>query len=302
MPSLSNNGCSVNIGLTIQILLGGLGIGIIYSLVGMGYSMIYRSMGLINFAHGSIFMIGAYMGLVFYVTLKFPFPIAFCLGVLSTAAIGFFLERILRPLSRIDLMFMLIGTLALGIVFDNLALIIWGAEGLQFPAPLGEKPVSLGNIMIEPQTILIFIIAPLIMVFLQVFMSRSKTGKAMRAAAQDRETAGAMGIPLNRMNALTLAIGSAMAAVAGILAAPIFLVSTNMGWSVAIKGFAAAILGGFGNPIGAVIGGLIFGIIEAASAFFISSTYKYTISFAVTIAVLMFKPMGIFGEPTIEKM
>jgi len=292
----------MGIGLITQILLGGLGIGIIYSLVGMGYSMIYRSMGLINFAHASIFMLGAYMGLVFYVTLGFPFPIAFLFGVLSTGMIGFFLERILRPLSRIDLMFMLIGTLALGIVFDNLAQIIWGAEGLQFPAPLGEEPISLGGITIEPQTILIFIIAPLLMVFLQVFMQKSRTGKAMRAVAQDRETAGAMGISLNRMNALTLGIGSAIAAVAGILAAPIFLVSPNMGWSVAIKGFAAAILGGFGNPIGAVIGGLIFGIIEAASAFFISSTYKYTISFAITIAVLMFKPMGILGEPTIEKM
>jgi branched-chain amino acid transport system permease protein len=292
----------LDFGLTIQILFGGLGIGIIYSLVGMGYSMIYRSMGLVNFAHGSIFMIGAYMGLVFYVTLKFPFPIAFCLGILSTAIIGFFLERILRPLSRIDLMFMLIGTLALGIVFDNLALIIWGAEGLPFPAPLGEKPLSLGTLLIEPQTILILIISPCIVVLLQLFMQRSKTGKAMRAAAQDRETAGAMGISLNRVNALSMAIGSALAAVAGILAAPVFLVSTNMGWSVAVKGFAAAILGGFGNPIGAVVGGIMFGMIEALSAFFISSTYKYTISFVVTIIVLMFKPTGIFGEPTIEKM
>ena len=292
----------MDIGVTAQILVGGLGIGIIYSLVGVGYSIIYRAMGLINFAHASLFMIGAFMGFVFHVTLKLPFFVAFPLGVLSTAAIGFFLERILRPLSRIDLLFMLIGTLALGIILDNLALIIWGAEGLQFPAPLGETPLSLGILLVDPQTVLIFIVSPAIMVLLQIFMQKSRMGKAMRATAQDGETATAMGISINRMNALTLAIGSGLAAVAGILAAPIFLVSANMGWAVAVKGFAAAILGGFGNPIGAVVGGIIFGIIEAVSAFFISSTYKYTISFIVTIAVLMFKPMGIFGEPTIEKI
>jgi len=291
----------MDINLITQIISGGLGIGIIYSLVGMGYSMIYRSMGLVNFAHGSIFMIGAYFGLVFYVRLEFPFPLALLLGALLTAAVGFFLERVLRPISRIETLYMLIGTLALGIILENLALIIWGAEAWSFPPPLGEKPISYGVFMIEPQTILILVISPLLMVLIQVFMQKSLTGKAMRAAAQDRETAGAMGISLNKMNALTLAIGSGLAAVAGILAAPIFLVSTGMGWSVAIKGFAAAILGGFGNPIGAVVGGMIFGILEALSAFFISSTYKYSISFIITIVLLMFKPTGIFGEPLIEK-
>jgi branched-chain amino acid transport system permease protein len=292
----------MDIGLIFQIMLGGLGIGIIYALVAMGYSMIYRSMGLINFAHASVFMIGAYFGLVFYVTLRLPFPIAFVCGFFSAAAVGFFLERILRPLSRIDLLFMLIGTLALGIVFDNLALIIWGAEALVFPAPLGTKPFTLATLTIDPQTVLILVVAPLIMVMLQGFMQRSRTGKAMRAAAQDGETAGAMGVSINRMNALTLAIGSGLAAVAGILAAPIFLVAPNMGWSVAVKGFAAAIIGGFGNPVGAILGGIIFGIIEAGSAFFISSTYKYSISFIATIIVLMIKPTGIFGEPMIEKL
>ena len=285
-----------------QVVLGGLGAGIIYSLVGMGYSMIYRSMGLVNFAHGSIFMLGAYMGVVFYVTLRLPFFIAFFLGVLATAVVGFSLERILRPLSRIDLLFMLIGTLALGIFFDNIALLIWGAEGLQFPAPFGDEPLSIGPLAVDTQTALIFLVAPVIMIILQVFMQTTRTGKAMRAAAQDQETAGAMGISLNRMNAFSLAIGSALAAVAGILSAPIFLVSPNMGWSVAVKGFAAAILGGFGNPIGAAIGGVIFGVMESVSAFFISSTYKYTICFVVTIGVLMFKPTGIFKEPTVDKM
>jgi branched-chain amino acid transport system permease protein len=292
----------LDIGLIAQIVFGGIGSGIIYSLVGIGYSIVYRAMGLINFAHASLFMLGAFLGFAFYVTLKLPFFIAFLLGVLSTCVIGFLLERVLRPLSRIDLLFMLIGTLALGIILDNMALIIYGAEGLSFPAPLGEKPLSVGTLLIDPQTLLIFIVSPTIMALLQIFMQKSRMGKAMRAAAQDGETAGAMGISINRMNAWTLAIGSGLAAVAGILAAPIYLVSANMGWAVAIKGFAAAIIGGFGNPIGAILGGIIFGIIEAVSAFFISSTYKYTISFVVTILVLMFKPTGIFGEPTIEKL
>ena len=292
----------MDINLIFQILLGGVGIGIIYSLVGMGYSMIYRSMGLVNFAHGSVFMIGSYMGVVFYITLNLPFFVALLLGIISTALIGFVLERVLRPLSRIDPMFMLIGTLALGIVFDNLAMLIWGAEALQFPPPFGDKPISIGTATIEPQILLILIASPMVMILIQAFMKMSKTGKAMRAAAQDHETAGAMGISLNKMNALTLAIGSALAAFAGILSAPIFIVSPNMGWSIAVKGFAAAILGGFGNPVGAMIGGLLFGIAESSSAFFISSTYQYTISFIATIIVLMFKPTGIFGEPTIDKL
>jgi len=288
--------------LIVQLILGGLGVGIIYALVGMGYSMIYRAMGLVNFAHGSIFMLGAYMGVTFYVTLKLPFIIALLLGVISIAIIGFILERVLRPIARIESMFMLIGTLALGIIFDNMAMVIWGAEALQFPPPLGSKPISFGVITIEPQILLILAASPIIMIFIQLFMKMSKTGKAMRAAAQDQQTAGAMGISLNNMNALTLSIGSAIAAIAGIFSAPLFLVYPNMGWSVAVKGFAAAILGGFGNPVGAAIGGLLFGLTESCSAFFISSTYQYAISFTATIIVLMFKPTGIFGEPTIDKL
>ena len=288
--------------IVIQTLIGGIGMGSIYALTALGYSMIYRSMGLINFAHGSVFMIGTYMGVVFYVTLKLNFFIAVPLAILATAALGVVLERVLRPLSRFQMIFMLTGTIAVGIILDNSALLIWGALGVSVPAPFGETPIEFWNIRLTRQIVVILIMAPVIMLILETVLRKSTLGKALRAAAQDGEIASTMGISINRMNAITFAIGSGLAAAAGILVSPIFYVTPSIGWSVAIKGFAAAILGGLGNPVGAMVGGIILGVIESSSALFISSSYKYAITFIVTILVLMVKPTGLISEKTIEKI
>lgn len=276
--------------------------GSIYALTALGYSMIYRSMGLVNFAHGSVFMIGAYIGVIFYVTLKLNFFIAFPLAILATASLGVVLERIFRPLSRINIIFMLTGTMAVGIILDNLALLIWGSLGVSVPAPFGERPIEFWNIRLMRQIVVILIIAPIIMLILEIILRKSMLGRALRASAQDAEIASTMGISINRMNAITFAIGSGLAAAAGILGSPIFYVTPSIGWSVAIKGFAAAILGGLGNPVGAMLGGIIIGIIESSSALFISSSYKYAITFIVTILVLMVKPTGLISEKMIEKI
>lgn len=276
--------------------------GTIYALTALGYSMIYRSMGLVNFAHGSVFMIGSYMGVIFYLTLKLNFLIAFPLAVAATAVLGILLERVLRPLSRINMIFMLTGTIAVAIILDNLALLIWGSLGVAVPAPFGEQPIEIANLRLTPQVVLILIVAPVIMVVLEIILRKTKLGIALRAAAQDGEIASTMGISVNRMNAITFAIGSGLAAAAGILVSPILYVTPSIGWSVAIKGFAAAILGGMGNPVGAMLGGLILGVIESSSAFFISSSYKYAITFAVTALVLIAKPAGLISEKTIDKI
>jgi branched-chain amino acid transport system permease protein len=290
----------------IQTLIGGIGIGSLYALVALGYSMVYRSMGLVNFAHGSIYMVGTYLGIIWYrgmvLGLQLPYPIAFVLGVLLTAGVGVILERIFRPLSKLDLMFMLLGTIGLGYVLDNLFVIIFGAEGFAVNSPLPHTPIIVFGIRVLPQMLLVIGVSALLMVGLQVFLATTKTGKAMRASAMDHDIASAMGIPVHRMNALTLAIGSGLAAAAGILAAPIVYVNPAMGAAVGLKGFAAAILGGLGSIPGAIAGGLVFGLLEAISAGYISSSYTRGIAFIVMVVVLMVKPSGIVGEVTVEKV
>jgi branched-chain amino acid transport system permease protein len=295
-----------DVSLFLQTIVGGIGIGSLYALVALGYSMIYRSMGLVNFAHGSIYMIGTYLGIIWYrgmvMGLQVPYGVAMVIGILLTAGLGVILERIFRPLANMDLMLMLLGTIGLGYVLDNLAVIMWGAEGFAVKSPLPETPIMIGGVAVVPQMLLLISVSAALMIGLNVFLKKAKIGKAMRAAAQDRETASAMGIPVNGTNALTFAIGAGLAAAAGILAAPIVYVNPAMSSAVGLKGFAAFILGGAGSIPGAIAGGLTLGVLEAFSAAYISSAYTKGIAFIIMIAVLMFRPGGIVGEVTVDKV
>jgi branched-chain amino acid transport system permease protein len=290
----------------IQTLIGGIGIGSLYALVALGYSMVYRSMGLVNFANGSIYMVGTYFGVIWYqgmvLGLHAPYPIAFIIGVLLNAVLGVIIERIFRPLQKLDMMFMLLGTIGLGYVLDNLFVIVFGATGFAVNSPLPDTPIIIFGIRLLPQMLLLISVSALLMIGLQIFLARTKTGKAMRASAMDHDIASANGISVNLMNAMTFAIGSGLAAAAGILAAPIVYVNPAMGAAVGLKGFAAAILGGLGSIPGAIVGGLVFGVLEAISAGFISSTWTQAIAFIVLLVVLMVRPSGIVGEITVEKV
>ncbi len=296
----------MNIKVLVQTIIGGIGIGSLYALVGLGTTMVYRSMGLINFANGSIYMVGTYLGIIWYQGMVFglhvPFPIAFVIGVLLSAVFGLFLERIFRPLADVDIRNMLLGTIGLGFILDNIMIIIFGGQGFAVDSPLTTKPVIIAGIKIMPQNIMFIVVAGILMISLQLFLTKSKLGKGMRASAMDREIAKTMGVPVNLMNALTFAIGAALGAAAGILSAPIVYVNPAMGAAVGQKGFAAAVLGGLGNIPGAIVGGLSFGVIEAVSAGFISSAYTKAIAFIVVLVVLMFKPSGILGEKIVEKV
>lgn len=293
-------------GILIQTIIGGIGIGSLYALVALGYSMIYRSMGLVNFAHGSIYMVGTYFGIIWYRGMVLgwhaPYPVAFIIGILLSAVLGLVLERIFRPLAKLDLMFMLLGTIGLGNILDNLFIIIFGAEGFAVNSPLPSKAIKLLGLRLQPQMMLLIIVSAILMIGLQFFLAKYKTGKAMRASSMDHDIASAMGINVNRMNAITLAIGCALAAAAGILAAPIVYVDPSMGAAVGLKGFAAAILGGLGSIPGAIVGGLVFGLLESLSAGYVSSSYTPAIAFIVMMVVLMVKPSGIIGEVTVEKV
>jgi branched-chain amino acid transport system permease protein len=292
--------------LLIQTIIGGIGIGSLYALVALGYSMTFRSMGLVNFAQGSIFMAGTYFGIIWYqgmvLGLHVHYAGAFVIGLICSGLLGFLLERIFRPLAKLDLMLMLLATIGVGFILDNLFTIIFGAEGFAVDSPLSNTPWNIFGVRVLPQMALLMAVSFSLMIINHLFLSRTKVGTAMRASAADYEIARAMGIPTNRMNALALSIGCMLSAAAGILAAPIVYVSPSMGVAVGLKGFAAAILGGLGSIPGAIAGGLSFGVIEALSAGFISSSWTRAIAYIVMVVVLMVKPAGIVGEITIEKV
>lgn len=284
----------------LQTVAGGLATGAVYALVAMGFSIVYRTMGLVNFAHADVVMIGAYITVTFFLTAHLPFGVSLVLAVLLTGGLGMGMERILRPLESKDLNLMLIGTIGFGIVLESVAILVWGSFGTAVPTPIPDVPLNVGGVIVTSYQLLIVAVAGVVMVMLFLFLDRTKLGTAMQAAAMDRVAATAMGVNVGQSNALAFAIGSAIAAVAGALVGPLLYVSPGMGASIGIKGFAAAILGGFGNIPGAIVGGLIFGLIEAFSSGLLSA-YSDLITFGVFAVAMMIKQTGIFGERTVDR-
>src|SRR2546427_7705974 len=270
----------------LQTAIGGLSMGAVYALVAMGFSIVYRTMGLVNFAHADVVMVGAYVTVTFFLTAKLPFGVSLLLAVLLTGALGLVIERILRPLESKDLNLMLIGTIGFGIVLESLAILVWGSFGTAVPTPIPNVPINVGGLIITAYQLLILAMSAAVMVLLYLFLDRTKLGTAMQAAAMDRVAATAMGVNVSSSNALAFAIGSSIAAVAGALVGPLLYVSPGMGASIGIKGFAAAILGGFGSIPGAILGGLIIGLIEAFASRQLSA-YSDLITFVVFALAMM---------------
>ncbi len=284
----------------LQTLVGGLGMGAVYALVAMGFSIVYRTMGLVNFAHADVVMIGAFLAATLFVTMHLPFVVAISAAVLLTAVIGFGMERILRPLESKDLNLMLIGTIGFGIMLQSVAMLIWGSFGVAVPTPIPNVPINLGGIIVTTYQLFVLVVSGIVMLVLYLFLDRTKLGTAMQAAAMDRSAATAMGVNVSTSNAMAFAIGSAIAAVAGALVGPLLYVNPALGVYVGIKGFAAAILGGFGSIPGAIVGGLIFGLIEAFAAGPLSA-YSELLTFVVFALAMMVRQTGIFGERTVDR-
>jgi branched-chain amino acid transport system permease protein len=284
----------------LQTLIGGIGLGAIYVLVALGFSLVYRTMGLVNFAHGDILMVGAYIAATFFVSSKLPFVIALVLAIVVTAVIGLLIERILRPLENKDFDLMLIGTIGFGIMLEGIAILIWGTTGQSVPSPVGDQPFNLFGIYIKQYELVVIVVATIASVVLWLFLDRTKRGIAMQAVAMDFEEATALGVNVGRSNAFAFAIGAGLAALGGGLAGPILYVSPTFGSSLGIMGFSAAVLGGFGNIKGAIVGGLAFGILYAfASGLF--QGYADLAAFVVFAIIVVVRPTGIFGESTVNR-
>jgi branched-chain amino acid transport system permease protein len=284
----------------LQTLIGGLSLGAIYALVAMGFSLVYRTMGLVNFAHADVLMIGAYAASTFYISTKLPFALAMVLAIAVTGLIGLFIERVLRPLENKDFTLMLIGTIGFGMVLQAMAVLIWGATGRAVASPVTSAPLDLFGLRIRTYDLIVLAIAAVAVVLLVGFLQRTKRGAAMQAVAMDYEAATAVGIHVGRSNAIAFAIGAGLAALAGGLVGPLLYVNPTMGGPIGIKGFAAAMMGGCGNIPGAIVGGLAIGILDSFAAGHFQG-YSELVVFLVFTVIIMIRPLGLFGEMTVSR-
>ena len=299
----------------LQYLVNGLTLGAIYALIALGYTMVYGILKFINFAHGDILMVGAFIGLLVYQALVPSgatglFPIfAFCIAVLvsmiACALLGMFIERVAyKPLRNANRLAPLLSAIGVSFILSNGAAWIFGTQSSRFPYPFDNTPISFGGISITPHQIVTLLVSVVMMVLLATFVNKTRMGKAMRATALDQSTAELMGIDVNKVISITFAIGSALAAVGGILASFDFRVYPSMGTMTGLKAFVAAVMGGIGNISGAMVGGVLLGILESVGAplLHIPNGLKDTIAFAVLIIILIFKPDGILGRNEREKV
>lgn len=286
-----------------QFLLSGLTTGSTYALIAIGFSLIHNATGIVNFAQGEFVMLGGMFMVTFLSLLRLPMPLAFFLTVLSVAAIGLLLERgpIRRARSK-EILILVMITVGASIFIKGLSMLLWGKNPMTLPPFSGEAPIVLLGAAVMPQSIWIFAITVFVVAGLNYFFKGTVTGKAMRAVAASRRSALLTGIPVDRMILLSFTLSGALGAVAGMILTPITTTSYDVGVMLGLKGFSAAILGGYGSMPGAVVGGLLLGILESLSAGLISSEYKDALAFLVLLTVLFFKPSGILGRGRLRRV
>ena len=279
-----------------ELLISRLVIGSIYSLLGLGFTMIFACTKRINFAHGDSMALGGFLGLVFIELFpSFPF-LAFVLGPLTIGLIVAGIERLfLRRLQEAQPLKIVIATIGLSVFLKIVMKIIWGPDAIAYPNLVSEKPFFLLGVTISPQAFLIFFTSLSLMIILQCFFLYTKTGRALRALSQDRYAARLMGIRIGQSISLTYFISGTLAGIAGMLIGPVFFVSSNMGTFLGLKSFVAAVIGGLGNVPGTIAGGLFLGVVENLSSGFISSNYKNGISLLFLVLVLLFSPQGLLS-------
>ena len=288
----------------IEQLINGLRTGSIYALIALGYTMVYGIAKMINFAHGDIIMVGAYALYVFSSLLGLPVPVCIVLTIAFCAVLGITVERIAyKPLRKAPSLAVLITAIGVSYFLQNMALLIFKATPIPFGSIIKVPNVVIGGINISGITIVTFVITAITMVALTWFINKTKAGSAMRAVSEDKGAAALMGINVNRTISLTFAIGSALAAIAGILFISQYeSLYPTLGAMPGIKAFVAAVLGGIGSIPGAMLGGIVLGIIESLSKAYISTQLADAIVFGVLVLVLLVKPSGLLGKMKIEKV
>lgn len=295
----------------IQQIVNGLTLGSIYALLALGYTLVYGILLMINFAHSEIFMVGAYAGffmisvLPFFTGLSYVSLIVVVLvSMLASGLLAVLIERVAyKPLRHAPRLSPLISAIGVSIFLQNAVMLSVGTRSVPCPEKFNVVQFKFAGIVVDSLQITIFCLSIVLMVLLQLFIKKTKLGKAMQAASQNRTVAQLMGIDVNKIIMLTFLIGGGLGGVAGVLNGMYYgSIKYNMGFLPGIKAFTAAVLGGIGNVKGAMVGGFVLGLLEVFAAGYISSEYKDVIAFAVLIIVLIVRPGGIFGEQVTEKI
>jgi len=288
----------------IQTLISGLSLGSIYALIALGYTMVYGIAKMLNFAHGDIIMVGAYAVITAAFTMGLPPFIAILISIALCALLGIVIEFLAyRPLRQAQPLAVLITAIGVSYLLQNLALLIYGSEQKAFPMIVALPTVHIGGVYIDGITLATLIVTAVIMVALSLFINKTRMGKAMRAVSEDKEAAELMGISVNRTITVTFAIGSALAGVAAIFyGAAYTYIRPTTGAMPGIKAFTAAVFGGIGSIPGAMLGGILLGVIEQLSKTYISTLWADAIVFGVLVVVLVVKPTGLLGKKISEKV
>lgn len=286
----------------VQFLVSGLTVGAVYALVALGFTLVYNASDVVNFAQGEFVMLGG-MVTVFATAAGVPLPLAALLAVCVAVVVGLLLYWLaIEPARDASPVTLIIITIGASILLRGAAQILFDKQFHKLPSVSGDTPVNLLGAAVQPQSFWVLGGTAVIVILLYVFLERTVLGKAVLATAANRLAARLVGINTATVMALAFGGSAAIGAVAGILITPITLTSYDVGTMLALKGFAAAMLGGMGNPLGAVAGGLLLGLLEAFGVGYISSTYKDAFAFIVILLVLFAMPQGLFGRRTVERV
>ena len=286
----------------MQVLFSGLALGSIYALVALGFVLIIRATNVVNFAQGDFAMLGAYAMVTFFTILHLPYWLALILAIIAMGVIGMiFNYGVYYPLRNRSFLPVLISTLGASIFLQNTVLAVYGPQPMPLDKVINVQGYQVGGVFLDSQYLVIVFVTIVAVAFQYFFFEHTMLGKKLQATSQDKDMARLLGIPVAWMIAITFIYSATLGGLAGILVGPVLFVSIGMGSTIALKAFAATIIGGFGDVKGAIVGGIFLGIAESFAAAYISVPYKDAFAFLLLFIFLLFRPQGIFGEKVSEK-
>jgi branched-chain amino acid transport system permease protein len=286
----------------LQYLFSGVTNGAIYAVIALGFTMLYNATGLINFAQGEFVMLGALSMITFWKGFRLPLPAAFFLSVTVVSLVGLLLERLaIRTVRKPHPIVLVIITIGASILLRGVAMLVWGKDAHSSPSFSSLAPFEIAGATLLPQSLWILGVVLVIVAGLQLFYRKTLTGKAMEACAINKKAASLLGIPSERMVLLAFALSAGMGSTGGVLIAPISMSSYDMGMMLGLKGFCAAMLGGLGSSWGALLGGMLLGILEALGVGFFSSSLKDAIAFFLLLLILYSRPSGLLGVKAVHR-
>lgn len=287
----------------IQLLVAALLTGSIYGLIALGYSLIYRASGIMNLSQGDLMCLGGFLGYTFYNVMGLPILLALLSTVICAFIIGCLLEKfVIRPIfrRRVSTSSLILATVAISYILQSVELVIWGGTPLSLKSFLSIETITVGGVIYQTESLMCIAVAVICMITLHLFMKKTSFGIAMRAAAMDQDAARSCGINVDSTTRITWAISTAVAGLAGMLVGPLYGVTTTLGTSMSAKGFASAVIGGYGDMYGALIGGGVLSFLETFVAGYISSSLREMIAYIAVLIVLFIRPRGILNVEAVQ--